>query len=492
MVNSLERRVGKLAVVSGASSGIGEAISVQLVKAGVLGTARGKDRLENLSKRLKNEPGQFYEFVADFSKEEDILKTFKWADENVGPVHILINNAGLREHTNLVSGNTEFWKSCFDTNVLGLCIATREALKAMNENNIFGHIIHINSINGHKVCYHSHSNIYPASKFAVTALTETLRQELNSIGSKTKVTSISPGYVDTNFRKGVNLPFDDFPLLKSEDVADAVMYALGTPPHVQSSLNSSSERIMAVSLERWIGKLAVVSGASSGIGEAISIQLVKAGVHVLGTARGKERLVNVAERLKDEKGKFYYFVADFSKEEDILSAFKWAEENVGPVHILVNNAGVRRATNLVSGDTELWKDIIDTNVLGLCIATREALKIMNKNNISGHIIHINSVNGHKVCYNSQSSVYPASKFAVTALTETLRQELNSMGSKTKVTSISPGYVETNFRRASNLKSYDNFPALESEDVADAVAYVLGTPPHVQVHELIIKPVGEQF
>ncbi|KAF5298284.1 hypothetical protein FQR65_LT09795 [Abscondita terminalis] len=243
-------------------------------------------------------------------------------------------------------------------------------------------------------------------------------------------------------------------------------------------------------LERWIGKLAVVSGASSGIGEAISIQLVKAGVHVLGTARGKDRLVNLSERLKNEKGKFYYSVADFSKEEDILNVFKWAEDNVGPVHILVNNAGVRKNTNLVEGDTELWKNIIDTNVLGLCIATREALKIMSKNNIDGHIIHINSITGHKVVYHSQSNVYPASKYAVTALTETLRQELNSIGSKTKVTSISPGLVDTNFLSEGNVGLFDSLPTLESEDIADAVVYVLGTPPHVQIHELMIRPVGE--
>ncbi|KAF5298285.1 hypothetical protein FQR65_LT09796 [Abscondita terminalis] len=237
---------------------------------------------------------------------------------------------------------------------------------------------------------------------------------------------------------------------------------------------------MTNNLERWVGKLAIVSGASSGIGKAISIQLVKAGINVLGTARREERLINVSEQLLNEKGKFYPFASDFSKEEDILNAFKWAEDNIGPVHILINNAGVRRNTNLISGDTELWKNIIDTNVMGLCIATREALRIMNKNNIDGHIIHMNSLSGHKIVYNSQSSVYPASKFAVTALTETLRQELNSIGSKIKITSISPGWVDTNFRRDSNLETFDHLPALESEDVADSVMYVLGTPPHVQI------------
>lgn len=104
-------------------------------------------------------------------------------------MHILINNAGgAGLSTNLIEGDTEVWKRVFDLNVLGLCIATREAVKNMKENNVDGHIIHINSIAGHKVLNVPNFNVYPASKFAVTALTETLRQELNSIGSKIKIT----------------------------------------------------------------------------------------------------------------------------------------------------------------------------------------------------------------------------------------------------------------------------------------------------------------
>lgn len=123
-----------------------------------------------------------------------------------------------------------------------------------------------------------------------------------------------------------------------------------------------------------------------------------------------------------------------TKEEDILQAFEWTKKNLGPVHILVNNAGgAALTTNLFDGDTQHWKRVLDLNVLGLCIATREAVKNMRANNVDGHIIHINSVGGHKVPNIPNLNVYPASKFAVTALTETLRQELNSIGSKIKIT-----------------------------------------------------------
>jgi len=141
----------------------------------------------------------------------------------------------------------------------------------------------------------------------------------------------------------------------------------------------------------------------------------------------------------------------------------------------------------------MWKEIIDTNVLGLCIATREAVKDMRTNNVDGHIIHINSIGGHGVSYFPQLNVYAASKHAVTALTETLRQELNSISSKIKITSISPGRVATEIREASNLplkKNYSDVPTLQAKDCADAILYALATPPHVQIHELIIKPMGE--
>ena len=251
---------------------------------------------------------------------------------------------------------------------------------------------------------------------------------------------------------------------------------------------------MPISLKRWEGKVAIVTGASSGIGEAIAKDLVKEGLQVIGIARRKDRLESLSASLKNTKGKFHPFVGDVSKESDILKAFEFAK-TVGPVHILINNAGIFRINTLTDGDTEKWRQVLDVNVLGLCVATREAVRDMRKNEVDGHIIHINSVGGHKVI--PDSNVYSASKFAVTALTETLRLELNSLGSKIKVSSVSPGFVKTEIGEAAGFSKEQfeeilkTMPSLESQDVSDGVLYVLGTPPHVQVHELIIKPIGEK-
>ncbi|KAK5641174.1 hypothetical protein RI129_009721 [Pyrocoelia pectoralis] len=247
-------------------------------------------------------------------------------------------------------------------------------------------------------------------------------------------------------------------------------------------------------MDRWCGKVAIVTGVSAGIGASIAEKLVEAGVLVVGLARRVDRVKALADKLKDKQGKLYPIQADVSLEEDILRSFKWVKENLGPVHILINNAGLLRNTTLRDGDTMLWKQMLDTNVLGLCMATREAVMNMKENSVDGHIVHINSLLGHVVANVPNFNIYIATKHAVTALTETLRQELVSVGSKIKISSVSPGVVDTEFPLDSEhlIGLYKEIPSLAAEDVANAVIYVVSTPPHVQVHELIIKPIGEEY
>ncbi|XP_028138590.1 farnesol dehydrogenase isoform X4 [Diabrotica virgifera virgifera] len=250
---------------------------------------------------------------------------------------------------------------------------------------------------------------------------------------------------------------------------------------------------MVLSMDRWVGKVAIVTGASSGIGAAIAELLVEKGLLVVGAARRKENVDALAQKLQGKKGKLYSVKADVAKEEDIKELFKWTSANVGPVSILINNAGCHHKTGLIGGDTAAWRATIDVNLIAVCIATREAIDIMQRNNIDGYIIHINSLFGHTVLNIPDVDVYPATKHGVTALTETLRHELNARKSKIRVTSISPGIVDTEI--ISNIKKSNAFALikdamLKSEDIADAVSYVLSTPQHVQVHEIIIKPQGE--
>lgn len=223
-------------------------------------------------------------------------------------------------------------------------------------------------------------------------------------------------------------------------------------------------------------------------------------------ARRIEKLNIIAESLKEQPGKFYPQEADISKEEDILKTFEWIKKNLGPIHILINNAGIGKPKTLLDVTTEEMQAVLNTNVLGLSIATREAVNDMIKNEIDGHIIHINSVTGHYIPKIPKHNIYPATKHAVTALTETLRYDLTAVGSKIKITvracfksnrrcftflfalqSISPGYVHTEFAYRNGYAECEDIaallkivPCLHGDDVANAVLYALGTPPHVQV------------
>ncbi|XP_044260391.1 farnesol dehydrogenase-like isoform X2 [Tribolium madens] len=251
-------------------------------------------------------------------------------------------------------------------------------------------------------------------------------------------------------------------------------------------------------MERWEGKIAIVTGASTGIGAATSKILVQKGLKVVGLARRVDLIEELTLSLTDAPGELYAVKCDLTKEEEILEAFKWVKDNLGPVHILVNNAGFIRPTNLLEGSTEDWRLTFDVNVMAMCICTREAVKVMRENNIAGHVINMNSVVGrYPVCLPTPTlNVYPASKYAVTALTENMRQEMRYFNTGIKVTSISPGIVISEFQEGfckdGTKEAMRNGPVLYPEDVADAIIYTLSTPPHVQVHDIFMHPLGEMI
>ncbi|XP_048520623.1 farnesol dehydrogenase-like isoform X2 [Dendroctonus ponderosae] len=243
---------------------------------------------------------------------------------------------------------------------------------------------------------------------------------------------------------------------------------------------------MVLSIERFVGKVAVVTGASSGIGAGIAEALVSNGLIVAGLGRRVEAIEALAQKLAGAKGKLIAFECDITKEDEIVSTFEQIISKLGPISVLINNAGLSQRGSLINGDPKSWKTILKTNVLGLCIATKQAIQNMIANQTLGHIIHINSVVGHAVMDLPGFDMYGPSKYAVTALAETLRLEINREKLQIKITSVSPGYVKTNFEFASGI---ENFPGLDIEDVADAVVYALSTAPHVNVSELTLRAIG---
>ncbi|XP_004522855.1 farnesol dehydrogenase-like [Ceratitis capitata] len=244
-------------------------------------------------------------------------------------------------------------------------------------------------------------------------------------------------------------------------------------------------------MQRWNNRVAVVTGASSGIGAACVKYLADNGMITIGLARRKERVEEL--RTGSNSDRIHAIRCDVQKEEDVIAAFKEIEEKYGPVSVLVNNAGIVRSSDLLKeGNTEDIRAVIETNVLGIVWCTREAFLSMKQSpNGDGHVFLINSVAGHNVPFipNISLNIYSPSKYAVTALTEMYRQEFLNNETKIKITSISPGAVSTELI-TENVKKIIGSNILAPEDVADALIYCLQTPPNVQIHELTIRPLAK--
>ncbi|XP_066259166.1 farnesol dehydrogenase-like [Euwallacea similis] len=251
------------------------------------------------------------------------------------------------------------------------------------------------------------------------------------------------------------------------------------------------------SLNKFVGKVAVVTGASAGIGKSIAESLVKQGLVVAALARRFDRLQQMSKQLNGEKGKLVPYQCDVSQQDQIISVFKKITSELGPIHILVNNAGLSRMTTIIDGDIDKWKLALDTNLLGATICIREAIASMKSANIKGHIININSVLGHVVADLPTLNVYPATKHGLTAMTETVRFEIIKENLPIKITSISPGYVKTEFVSAFTsggppFPGLAEMRGLESEDIRDTVLYVLSTPDHVNIQELTVTAQGTKM
>ncbi|XP_055843414.1 farnesol dehydrogenase-like [Episyrphus balteatus] len=249
-------------------------------------------------------------------------------------------------------------------------------------------------------------------------------------------------------------------------------------------------------MERWQNKVAVVTGASSGIGEAIAKDFAAAGLRVVALGRRLERLDENRLQLTEEQQKRYFtHKCDVTNEDEVKATFEWIEKTHGGTDILVNNAGVggRSGGHLLTMDSAFMDKLLHTNVKGLVYCTQAAYKSMQERKFDGHIVHINSIAGHglpTMPTGFSLNIYPPSKYCVTAINETIRCELRNLGTKIKTTSVSPGLVRTEIAPKELYEKVGIY--LNPEDVSQAVMYAVSTPPHVQIHEITVQPVGENF
>ena len=240
------------------------------------------------------------------------------------------------------------------------------------------------------------------------------------------------------------------------------------------------------------GKSVVVTGASSGIGAAVSRALAAEGARLTIGARRVDRLERLAEEIGVDR--VTVVKTDMRVEEDVVRLIAAARDRVGGVDALVNNAGLGRRAPVSSAPTVLWREMLETNVLGLLIATREAVQDMERRKAAGCVVHVSSMAAHRVP-GPDSGVYAGTKFAVRAITEGLRQELRARQSPIRVATVSPGYVDTEFAEVfvgpGGAPQPPRIMQLTADDVARAVVWILTQPPHVEVHDVLLRPTQQK-
>jgi NADP-dependent 3-hydroxy acid dehydrogenase YdfG len=221
----------------------------------------------------------------------------------------------------------------------------------------------------------------------------------------------------------------------------------------------------------------VITGASSGIGEATARRAAEAGYRLVLGARRLEKLEALAEELggRDRAVAVRCDVTEWADQEALVAT---AMGRFGRIDVALANAGFGGSRGFLTETPEYWKGMVLTNVYGVALTIRATLPALRE--ARGHLVLMSSVAGRRAL---PGSLYSATKWAVTAMGEAARQELNGTG--VRVTLIEPGMVDTPF--------FDEPPtgALKADDIARAVLYAVGQPPHVDVNEILVRPTAQE-
>ena len=243
-----------------------------------------------------------------------------------------------------------------------------------------------------------------------------------------------------------------------------------------------------------ISKIALITGATSGIGEACAHLFAQQGYNLILVARRSERLEKISRHLEDKYAiETITLIADVREKESVSAVLDGLPAQWKNVNVLINNAGLSRGLDPIDkGNTDDWDVMIDTNVKGLLYVTKIVSGWMVEQK-SGHIINIGSIAGKEVYPNG--NVYCATKHAVDALSKAMRIDLLPHG--IKVTAIHPGAVETEFSIVrfkgdeSRAKAvYDGFDPLLASDIAEAIWFAVSRPAHVNINDMLIMPTAQ--
>jgi NADP-dependent 3-hydroxy acid dehydrogenase YdfG len=237
------------------------------------------------------------------------------------------------------------------------------------------------------------------------------------------------------------------------------------------------------------GRVVLVTGASSGIGEGVALAFAAEGATVVAAGRRADRVTALAQRIVTGGGTAMPLELDVTDETKTRSGIEQIRERYGRLDVLVNNAGIMLSARVGDADPADWRTMIDANLFGLMLVTHAALPLLKAN--GGHIFNVSSISARLA--NAGSPGYAASKAAVGAFTESLRKELSSQG--VRVSLVMPGIVETElFTHLKDEATKERFgnmiramTPLQPADIANAIVFANLQPAHVSINELIIRP-----
>lgn len=236
------------------------------------------------------------------------------------------------------------------------------------------------------------------------------------------------------------------------------------------------------------GKVVAITGASSGMGKAIAIELAAKGAKVVLGARRTERLQELAEDIKNKGGEAVFMTIDVKNKADLVQLVNKAVTQYGKLDVIVNNAGISQLSRIDDLDTDGWEEMIDINLKGVLYGMAAAISVFRQQK-TGHIVNIISTAGLKI--SPMMGVYAGTKNAIRTISEAFRQESDG---KIRITGISPGFVKTEFAghikneemRAVIQKDMDQM-ALNPTAIANAVMYAVSQPDDVEVGDVVIRP-----
>ena len=239
-------------------------------------------------------------------------------------------------------------------------------------------------------------------------------------------------------------------------------------------------------------KVVIVTGASSGLGEATARRLAKNGAKLMLAARREERLAEIAADIEKDGGTAKYQITDVTDKSQVEALVKATQQAYDRIDVLVNNAGLMPLSPLAATKVDEWEQMVDVNIKGVLYGISAVMPIMLQQE-SGHIINLSSVAGHKVF--AGGTVYCATKFAVKAISEGIRLESDG---KIRSTNISPGAVATELTNTISHEETASMAeqlyeiAIDADAIARAITYAIEQPADVDINEIIIRPTKQEL